>query len=123
MSNDVCFWDHWTKELKGSIISKAKKFYKLKLVSYVGDNTWIVEPIKDYNTRTYEVTNKKDDEDIRSFECNCQGFQSKLRKFKLRQSDEEAYCSHTVAVKMFAGNEAHNKAVERKMKEEEGVWI
>lgn len=121
--NDICFWNHWAKELKGSIVSKAKRFYKCKLIAYCGFNTWVVEPIKDYNTRVYTVTNVRDEEDIRSFSCNCQGFQSKLRKFKLRESTDEPYCSHTVAVKMFAGVMAHNKAVERRQVKEGGVWV
>jgi hypothetical protein len=93
------------------MVSKARKFVKLKLVEYVGDSSWVVKPIPGYNATTYTVTNKKGDDGLRFFSCDCQGFQSKLIRFNNGELDQEPYCSHTIAVKMHAGTSQHLKLI------------
>lgn len=117
MSNDVCFYDVVFKKVVGSMRSKALKFVKNKLIEYYGSNTWVVEPIKDYNKTPYTVENING-----TFVCNCQGYQMKLKRLEAGDLDVDPVCSHVLAVKLYAGQEAHNKALEKKHQQEGGVW-
>ena len=74
------------KQLAKSQQSKALKFIKLNCVEKISSG-WIIKPIKGYNSTTYLVS-----EDLT---CNCQGYQTKLKK------GETPNCSHILAVRYF----------------------
>ena len=105
IDENVMSWNPWLKKLTNSMVNKAFKFIQHHCIEYHGNNTWNVKPIPTYNSSTYIVTNKKS-----NFECNCQGFQTKLKK-----SDQEPYCSHIIAIKIFEGNRQRQKKIERDM--------
>jgi len=110
-NNDFPYWDHIKKELNNpSIYNKAKnKFVKNNCIEYFDKNTWIVRPIKGYNSTTYVVDKIKDDFGQYSFKCSCQGF-NKWSK------PGTPTCSHIIAVKLYAGREQRNKKIERDAK-------
>ena len=81
---DVCYYDHVRGELKGSQLSKAKKFCRLDLVKVGLNHDYVILPIKGYNTRTYHIDFHKFDN---LWHCDCQ-FNHQTKKM----------CSHIMAV-------------------------
>jgi len=122
VTKSTCFYDILFQDVKGSMKSKAIKFDKLKLVEYYGENTWVVDPIPGYNKHHYTVKKVKRDS-VWDFVCNCQGFVMKMKRFNEGDLDVVPVCSHILAVKLHAGREAHNKKVERMIKQDGGVFV
>lgn len=89
--NDICYYDEHLKMLRGSRISKARKFVKEKCVVR-DDHGFLVKPIKGYNKRTYEVMTIEGQNGL--LYCNCQ--QNTLKK---------EICSHILAVELFLKQE------------------
>ena len=84
----VQYYDHTSQSLRKTLNDKAKKFIDCGcLESALDGNGYLCHPIQGYNTRTYHI--QRVDE---SYVCNCQGFQSKLKK------GEFPFCSHVLAV-------------------------
>ena len=83
--------------------------YKVRRILEYGclvptEEGWECLPIAGYNTRTYTITKNHHFEC--GWECNCQGFQSKVRKGK------EPYCSHINALRILISSDArHGQAV------------
>ena len=91
--NDTAHFDVLTGELKGSQLSKARKFNKLKCVVPRGDGQYLVKHIEGYNKTDYQVNAYFD-------ECDCQYY------VKNKKS-----CSHVLAVALFKKQqEEHNGA-------------
>jgi len=84
--NDLPYYDHIAKEVKGSQISKAKKLLKLGNVKRV-EGGWEILPISGYNKRTYTVVVIGD-----KYTCNCQ-----------YNATKGLTCSHILAVLMYEG--------------------
>ena len=84
---DLPFYDHLAKELKGSQKSKARKLVKLGKVVRIGYDAWQILPIEGYNKRTYVV-----ERNGKHWSCNCQ---YNVTKGKI--------CSHILAVWMAEG--------------------
>jgi len=97
--NNVMFWEPESQELislkkdgskqAGTLLNKAHRFLEEGCIQRIGNNQWVCHPIKGYNKTIYRI------ELNTSFNCNCQGYQSKLRK------GEKPICSHIIAVKQF----------------------
>ena len=85
METELCFYDRYLEELKGSVISKARKFNRLNLVKRTGENSFAVLPIPGYNSSTYTVTFEDE-----TGTCNCQANRINNR-----------VCSHMMAVSLF----------------------
>ena len=83
-------YDPILKRLKNTQRAKIKKLIENKCIRYVGNNTYICLPIKGYNKTTYII--RRSDIYECGFECNCQGFQTKVKK------GEYPICSHIGAV-------------------------
>lgn len=62
---NICYYCAETKELSGSVISKAKKFLEEGKVKDRDFGKYHVEPIEGYNSTTYMV-------DLNEKSCNCQ---------------------------------------------------
>ena len=90
----VMYYDHEERKLTASMWEKAIKFVEYGLVEPKG-SYWLVKPIAGYNTRTYTVMRGP-----MGLECNCQGFQTKLKKFN-RGEGPKPSCSHCLAVEIF----------------------
>jgi len=88
-ASNVQYYCHHIKELKYSQQHKVKKFLENDCIKY-SDGVFFCEPLEGYNTRTYTIV--KNDSFPCGFECNCQGFQQKVRR------GEYATCSHVGAV-------------------------
>jgi len=80
----IAYYDHHTQILKGSIISKAKKFNKFKCVEEISINQWIVKPIEGYNKTAYTIRYING-----VWSCDCQRGSTGL------------VCSHILAVMLF----------------------
>lgn len=107
--SNIAFWEPISKELKqeGSkqsttLISKAKKFLENNCVRQLSATKWECLPIFRYNKTTYKIRLTID-----GWECNCQGFNKKLREFQEGHSDIQPICSHILAV-------IQNKFIEEK---------
>ena len=83
--NNVMYYVHTDKQLKGSVKSKALKFLKNKCVVQNG-NEFFIKPLEGYNSTMYLVSNGT---------CNCQGYTTKKKR------GEWAHCSHTLAVEYY----------------------
>lgn len=112
----VQYWCKHTKTLKKSQISKSKKFIKYNCLHYIGydsefnsSSTFVCLPLntaekvevngkillkipypQDYNFSVYKMYKDENGD----FCCNCQGFQTKLKR------GETPTCSHTGALYM-----------------------
>lgn len=105
-SKNVCYWETTSKELKiakkqgdkqaGVFLTKAKMFLDRNCIKQIDLTTWICEPIKNYNNSTYKIRMTQ-----KGFECNCHGFNSKLKDYENGNSDIQPICSHIIAVKQF----------------------
>ena len=104
--NNVCFWEKTSKELKvarkngdkqaGVFLTKAKMFLENECIQRVNETNWICKPIKKYNHSTYKIRITE-----QGFECNCHGFNSKLKDYTNGDSNIKPTCSHIIAVKQF----------------------
>lgn len=85
---DMPYWDASVKELKGSRISKARRFNREGSVIPRGltRSRWVVNPVKGYNKTAYEVNVTNEDEWI----CSCQYNRRNGRT-----------CSHILACQLF----------------------
>ena len=93
--DNVMYYSHHAKEVKGTLRSKAQKFLDLGLVEWDrAAKNFYVHFIPGYNTRTYEIVRR-----AAGFECNCQGCQTKIKK-GLYDPDVDSFaaCSHILAV-------------------------
>jgi hypothetical protein len=105
--NNVCFWESTSKELKvarkngdkpaGVFLTKAKMFLENNCIEQINETSWICKPIPDYNNTTYKIRHPE-----KGFECNCHGFNNKLRDYTNGDSNVKPVCSHIIAVKQFA---------------------
>ena len=82
---DLCYYDHIKKTLKGSQKSKALKFNRLKLLEYVGHGNFICKPIKGYNKSTYTLGKCEGE-----WTCNCQWYVK-----------NRGICSHIIALFLY----------------------
>lgn len=78
--NNVCYWIEREGILLGDQKSKALKFLQNDCIKKIGDNEWVVLPIKNYNVTTHSIKDEK---------CSCQ--------YNRRYEKE---CSHLTAIKM-----------------------
>lgn len=105
--NNVCFWESTSKELKvarkngdkpaGVFLTRAKMFLENNCIERINETSWICKPIPDYNNTTYKIRITE-----KGFECNCHGFNNKLRDYTNGDSNVKPTCSHIIAVKQFA---------------------
>lgn len=109
-TNDFPHWDVLNVELKGKVSTKVRRWaeYITKQnpdsLWYHGNSQWTLDPLPTYNKTTYTIKNDKG-----VWYCNCQGFQSKLKK-----GITNPECSHIQIVKIVAGARMKNKARERR---------
>lgn len=87
-------WYDKFKGLQGNVLSKARKFNRLKLIEMVGARHYKVKHIKGYNKNDYDV--EITPEGI--FTCNCQFFDKNKRD-----------CSHILAVRLYLENKLGDK--------------
>lgn len=83
---------------KATMANKAIKFLEFDCIERT-ENGFICKPIPGYNQTTYTI---KDLGEV--FECNCQGFQTKLK------NDGVGDCTHCLAVKSFIFMEQYNRS-------------
>jgi hypothetical protein len=93
---EVQYYSHHAKELKRSQQNKIDKFLEHGCIQYDRENKrYECRPLKGYNTRTYILERCKKF----GFECSCQGFQSKLKKYNQNPfQNPEPSCSHVGAL-------------------------
>jgi len=103
--HNVFYYSHYTKEVTGSVKTKARNFLDKGLVEWdAATKQFYVNPVEGYNTRRYSISNRNG-----GFECNCQGCQTKIKNGKYNPStDDIPACSHILAVLMFLQIEEHN---------------
>lgn len=94
---EVQFYSHHAKELKYSQQQKIKKFLEYDCIKYDSiKKEYLCLPIPGYNTRTYTL---KWNKELKEFECNCQGFQTKMKKYLLDPiTAPKPSCSHIGAL-------------------------
>lgn len=92
----ICRWDAATGELKGSQLSKARKFNHDHCIDFQGNGTFLVRPIQGYNHTTYTVLFTPD-----GCQCDCQ--------YSKRYGNT---CSHIMAVGLFIQNSLNKPLVE-----------
>jgi len=100
----VCYYSHTLKDFVDeygqktakTMMNKAERILERNLIQYDGDNTFKILPIEGYNTRTYHLRKiRKKGAVTEQFECNCQGYQTKIKK------GEKPGCSHTLALALY----------------------
>lgn len=93
---NIVYWSPTAKRLEGvkegkAIITKARKFTELGLVSYdSATKTFTVSPIPGYNKTTYTIRSNNG-----HFACNCQFYNTVSKEW------EHPSCSHIQAVKFY----------------------
>lgn len=102
--HNVMYWEIKSKQLMelkkngekspATMLSKAKKFLEHNCVEKVGNNEWIVKPIKGYNKTTYKIILSPN---TNTWSCNCQGFKNL------------DFCSHILAIKQHEFIETYNE--------------
>jgi len=106
MKNDIQYYEE-SKTYCGLTQPQQKKAQLfLKNIEYDADNKhFICKPIKGYNVRTRTFKRSKE----LGFLCSCQGFQSKLKKYRIDPEAPAPYCSHIGALKLWfiERNKAH----------------
>lgn len=110
--HDIQYYDHLKKELTQPQMKKAIQFVKLGLIEYIGNNTFLCKKILGYNTRDYTLKRHPEFD----WECNCQGWQSKKRKYDA----EEAHiptCSHISALYLYFKSK-HSECWEQEAEQE-----
>jgi hypothetical protein len=107
----VRYWCRHTKELKGAQVKKAELFVLYDCLQYLGENRFICLPLNtaeefvlgdrvfrkkawktDYNSSEYVIQRRGE----KTFECNCQGWQTKARRGEI--IPEGANCSHVLGL-------------------------
>lgn len=73
---EVQFYSQHANELKYSQQHKIQKFLENDCIVYSGEGVFFCKPIKGYNKRTYVMLKGVDG----GFVCDCQGFQTSLKK-------------------------------------------
>lgn len=104
--NNVCFWESTSKTLKvakekgekqaGVFLTKAKKFLDMGCIERINGTNWICKPIKNYNNTIYRIKITEN-----GLECDCQGFNKKLKDYNNGISNTKPICSHIIGVKQF----------------------
>lgn len=107
-TNEVQFYSRHAKELKYSQRHKSLKFLKHGCIKYEKEKqAFLCLPLEGYNSTTYEMVRSKEF----GFECDCQGFQTKLKKFK-EGSGIKPTCSHIGALyEYFARSNRKSKVI------------
>ena len=114
-TTDFPYWDAMNIELKGKVSSKVRKWANYIVKDdrsglwYQGDGQWVINPLPGYNKTAYTIKNDK-----QSWYCNCQGFQSKLKRFNDGDWDIIVECSHIQITKLVAGAMMQEQALKRK---------
>lgn len=95
--NNVIYYSHHARELKGTVVNKAKKFILLKCIQYdVEFKCFYCNPIKDYNKSRYKIWKEKGH---KGFQCSCQACQGRMKKGEFNPEIEDtAVCSHVLAI-------------------------
>jgi len=89
---NIQWYNHILGRLEFPQEHKIRKILENDCLQEIPDGDgWICKPIEGYNTRTYTMTPAPD-----GFNCNCQGFQKKLRDGKITP-----YCSHVNALRIW----------------------
>tara|TARA_Y100000310_G_scaffold15342_1_gene15406 strand:+ start:5725 stop:6126 length:402 start_codon:yes stop_codon:yes gene_type:complete len=112
--NTVMYWEETSKALKGMqdegdkkarpLLVKAKKFLISNCIQQQSLTSWICKSIKDYNKTDHQVRSIE-----KGFECDCQGYNQKLKDLEEGRSDVKPICSHILAVKQFIFIENYNQ--------------
>jgi len=112
---NVQYWCRHTKELKNTQVNKALQFVRFNCLHYIGNNRFVCLPLNtekewsfklddakmciskkpfdtDYNRSEYIISRLPGG----TFECNCQGWQSKARRGEAIK--DGANCSHVLAL-------------------------
>lgn len=101
---DVQFYSAHARELKRTQQEKILKFIEHRCIEYSPEmKCFLCHPIPGYNVTTYTVKREG-----KGFSCNCQGYQTKLKR------GEEASCSHIGATFEFL-KRAHLSLVQEKI--------
>lgn len=87
MMTEMCYYDAYLKQLTGSIISKARKFNKLKCIVPTEDDRFLCKPVAGYNKTTYTITFNPA---TGNGSCSCQ-----------HNEVEGKTCSHIAGVALF----------------------
>ena len=100
----VCYYSHTLRDFVDeygdktalAMHRKASKLIELGLVNYKANGVFQVSPIPGYNTRTYQLEpTGKPGAVSDKFSCNCQGWQSKVKR------GGKPGCSHTLALSYY----------------------
>lgn len=105
---DVQYWEESDtfKGLKHTQQEKVEKLITLGCIEYdSARKCFICKPIEGYNKRTRVLERDKE----LGFICSCQGYQTKLKAYKLDPSLPAPSCSHVGALKVWfvMRNKAH----------------
>ena len=105
---DVQYWEESEtySGLKHSQKEKVEKLISLKCIEYDSEaKRFICKPIEGYNVRTRVFERDKE----LGFCCSCQGYQSKLKAYRLDPALPVPSCSHVGALKVWfvERNKAH----------------
>jgi hypothetical protein len=95
--NGVQFYSHHARELKHTQQHKIDQFLSYNKIQYSPeDKCFYCLPLTEinYNKRTYTL---KHDKEL-GFTCNCQGYQSKLRRYRQDPKAGLPGCSHVGAL-------------------------
>lgn len=108
--HNVMYWEPHSMELirikkdgskeAGSILKKAKILLEEDCIKKVDRNEWKILPVEGYNKTTYKVVFNG-----RDLTCNCQGYNSKLKR------GDKGICSHTIGVEQFEYMEGFNGGI------------
>jgi hypothetical protein len=92
-AKEVQYYDVVQKMLLQNQAHKAAKLVELGKISWDADSKqFLCAPIEGYNKTTYHIS-RSDIMGVK-FECDCQGFQTKLNKV----GEDGAICSHVAAI-------------------------
>jgi len=92
-------WYDKYKGLQGSVLTKARKFNRLKLVEELSENRWRVNHIEGYNKTNYNVWKEP------TYNCECQYF-----------SKNQKICSHILAVELFVDMHRQDGRMDNKIR-------
>jgi len=97
---NVMFWEPESQNLirlkkdgskeAATLLTKSRNFLEASCIKLVEKNKWECLPLPGYNKTTYKIELRDD-----GYFCNCQGYNTKLKK------GEEPTCSHIIAIKQF----------------------
>ena len=103
-------WYDKYKGLQGSMLTKARKFNRLKLVEELSENRWRVNHIEGYNKTDYNVWKEIREEYVKGnfgqyYNCECQYF-----------SKNQKICSHILAVELFVDMHRQDGRMDNKIR-------